>query len=218
MKEFDKLVEIIKLLRSPKGCPWDRAQKINNYKKFLLEEAYELIDEINQDKPEAVKEELGDLFIILVVLAEMFDEKRKFTLAQVLNGVSEKLISRHPHVFASEKLKTDKEVLAYWIKHKAKHKKRKTIKERLPRMAPALLLADIFFKEYASIEKNKKQKRSQTLQKIKKNTELLNKRYNKKNLLSEILFDIAAFASANHIDLENALREKVIKEADKAAY
>jgi tetrapyrrole methylase family protein/MazG family protein len=218
MKEFDRLVKIIKLLRSPKGCPWDRAQKIHNYKKFLLEEAYELIDEINQDRPEAVKEELGDLFIILVVLAQMFDEKRKFSLAQVLNGVSEKLILRHPHVFAQEKLKTDKEVLAYWIKHKAKHKKRRTIKERLPRMAPALLLADIFFKEHASINKGKKQDNPRLLQKIKKGMASLSKCRDKENVLSEIVFDITNFASANHIDLENALRKKVIKEADKAAY
>jgi len=218
MKEFDKLVEIIRLLRSPKGCPWDRAQKIGNYKKFLLEEAYELIDEISKDNPQAVKEELGDLFIILVVLAEMFSEKKEFTLSDVLNGVNEKLISRHPHVFASEKLKTDKEVLAYWIKHKAKHKKRKTIMERLPRMAPALLLADIFFKEYTSLNKGKKQKKTLVLEKIKKDTAALSKCRNKKNALSEVLFDIAGFASANHIDLENALREKVVNEAQKAVY
>ncbi len=218
MKEFDKFVEIIRLLRSPKGCPWDRAQKIDNYKKFLLEEAYELIDEINQNKPEAVKEELGDLLIILVVLAEMFDEKGKFNLAQVLDGVSQKLIVRHPHVFAKEKLKTDKEVLAYWIKHKAKHKQRKTIKERLPRMAPALLLADIFFKEFFSVNKDKKEKPSLILQRIKKSTARLHRFHNKRNLLAQVLFDMASFASANHIDLENALREKIMHEASKASY
>lgn len=218
MKEFDKLVEIIRLLRSPKGCPWDRAQKIENYKKFLLEEAYELIDEISKDKPQAAKEELGDLFIILVVLAEMFSEKREFTLAEVLSGANEKLISRHPHVFASKKLKTSKEVLSYWIKHKAKHKKRRTIKERLPLTAPSLLMADIFFKEYTSINNSKKQKKILILEKIKKGTAALNKCRNKKNAFSEVLFNIANFASANHIDLENALREKVIDEAQKAAY
>lgn len=218
MKEFDNLVKIIRILRSPKGCPWDRAQKVGNYKKFLLEEAYELIDEINQNKPAAIKEELGDLFIILVVIAEMFKDKGKFNLAQVLNGVSDKLILRHPHVFSSEKLKTDKEVLAYWIKHKAKHKKRKTIKERLPHLAPALLLADIFFKEYNSIEGNKKQSKDMALQKIKKSLAALNRSQSREKILAEVLFDIANLASSEHIDLENALREKIIKEAKKASY
>ncbi|MFA6281278.1 MAG: hypothetical protein WCY05_02090, partial [Candidatus Omnitrophota bacterium] len=77
---------------------------------------------------------------------------------------------------------------------------------------------DIFFKEYNSINKSKKNKNSLILKKIKKDTALLNKCRNKKSVLSDILFDLGNFASTNHIDLENALREKVIKEADKTLY
>jgi len=218
MKEFDALVKTIRALRAPGGCPWDRAQTVENYKKFILEETYELIDGISRNKSESVREELGDIFLILIVIADMFKEKDKFSLAECLNKVNEKLILRHPHVFSSTKLKTDKEVLAYWIKHKAKHKNRKTIKERLPLIAPALLLADLFFKEYAHLDNKKEYKKSEILQKVKKDLNSLDKRKNKKAVFSEILFELSRLSSLYNLDPENALREKVIKEAASSNY
>ena len=218
MREFDKLVETIRILRSPKGCPWDRAQTVENYKKFILEETYELIDGISLNKSESVREELGDIFLILIVIADMFQEKNKFSLAECLNKVNEKLILRHPHVFSSTKLKTDKEVLVYWIKHKAKHKNRKTIKERLPLVAPALLLADLFFKEYAHLDNKKEYKKSGILQKVKKNLNLLDKRKDKKAVFGEILFELSRLFSLYNLDPENVLREKVLKEAASSNY
>jgi len=218
MKEFDALVKTIRKLRAPGGCPWDRAQTIENYKKFVLEETYELIDEISGNKSESVREELGDIFLILIVIADMFQEKGKFSLADALKYVNEKLILRHPHVFSSTKLKTDKEVLAFWIKHKAKHKKRKTIKERLPLVAPALLLCDLFFKEYAHLDNKKEYKKDEITKKIKNNLNLLDKRKNKKAVLSEILFEISRLSSLYNLDCENILREKVIKEAKASKY
>ncbi|MCK9572877.1 MAG: hypothetical protein M0R20_00550 [Candidatus Omnitrophica bacterium] len=218
MKEFDALVKTIRALRAPGGCPWDRAQTVENYKKFILEEAYELIDGISLNKSESVREELGDIFLILIVIADMFQEKDKFSLAECLNKVNEKLVLRHPHVFSSTKLKTDKEVLAYWIKHKAKHKNRKTIKERLPLVAPALLLADLFFKEYAHLDNKKEYKKSEILQKVKKNLNLLGKRKDKRAVFGEILFELSRLSSLYNLDPENALREKVIKEAANSNY
>lgn len=218
MKEFDALVKTIRRLRAPGGCPWDRAQTIENYKKFVLEETYELIDEIGKNKSESVREELGDIFLILIVIADMFNEKGKFTLEEVLKHVNEKLVLRHPHVFSNTKLKTDKEVLAFWIKHKAKHKKRRTIKERLPQMAPALLLSDIFFKEYAHIKDRKEYKKEEILERIKDKLNLLNKRGNKKAVLGELLFEMGRLSSLYNLDQENALREKVIKEAENSKY
>jgi len=218
MKEFDALVKTIRKLRAPGGCPWDRAQTIENYKKFILEETYELIDEISHNKSESVREELGDIFLILIVVADMFQEKRKFTLADCLKHVNEKLILRHPHVFSTTKLKTDKEVLAFWIKHKAKHKKRKTIKERLPLVAPALLLGDLFFKEYAHLDNKKEYNKNEIAKKIKENLSLLDKRKDRKAVFSEILFEISRLSSLYNLDPENILRKKVIKEAARASY
>jgi tetrapyrrole methylase family protein/MazG family protein len=218
MKEFDALVKTIRKLRAPGGCPWDRAQTIENYKKFILEETYELIDEISRNKSESVREELGDIFLILIVIADMFQEKRKFTLADCLKHVNEKLILRHPHVFSTTKLKTDKEVLAFWIKHKAKHKKRKTIKERLPLVAPALLLGDLFFKEYAHLDNKKEYNKNEIVKKIKENLRSLDKRKDRKAVFSEILFEISRLSSLYNLDPENILRKKVIEEAARASY
>jgi tetrapyrrole methylase family protein / MazG family protein len=158
MKQFDRLIKIIKTLRSPKGCPWDRAQKISDYERYLLEEAYELIEALRSGKSEEVREEVGDLYLILSMITEMFAEKKKFNHQQALEGISNKLIYRHPHVFAGKKIIGKDAVLAYWIKNKAKKKNRKTVKDRLPQTAPALLLAEVFLKEKKHIQDIKKEK------------------------------------------------------------
>ena len=124
MKEFNELLRVIRRLRSPGGCPWDQAQTVDDMKNYLLEEAYELVDAINTKKPVLVKEELGDVFLILTVITEMFREKKRFCLKDVFNHIKNKLINRHPHVFSKEKLETKEEVLSYWIKNKAKSKNR----------------------------------------------------------------------------------------------
>ena len=77
MKEFDELIRVVKILRSPKGCPWDRAQTIDNMRGYLLEETYELIDGIDKKKTPVIREELGDVLLILVVITQMFNEKSK---------------------------------------------------------------------------------------------------------------------------------------------
>jgi tetrapyrrole methylase family protein/MazG family protein len=220
MKEFDKLVKTIRILRAPGGCPWDRAQKVANYKRYLLEEAYELIDEIDERSFEAVKEELGDLFLILIVITELFQEKGIFNLNQVLNKVNDKLIVRHPHVFSSKKIKTARGVLSYWIKNKAKIKKRKTVKDRLPLVAPSLLLAELFFKEYAHIHKirNKKTEITKIFKHLATQLAAHGQAKNKSELLPEIIFKVCNLAFLYNIDLENLLRHRVIKEAKNTRY
>jgi tetrapyrrole methylase family protein/MazG family protein len=220
MKEFDSLVKTIQVLRSPQGCPWDRAQKLSNYKKYLLEETYELIDEIDKKDNASIKEELGDLFLILIAIAEIFSERKAFSLNKVLAKAKEKLIARHPHVFSSVKLKSSKEVLSYWIKNKAKHKKRKTIKDRLPLLAPSLLLAEIFFKECAHIqkEKDKESSSAKIILNVIKNLNSYQRDRSKATLLAEITFNLCALASFSHLELETLLRKKIIREACQRAY
>ncbi len=224
MKEFGKLVKVVDKLRSPQGCPWDRAQTIKNMKGYLLEETYELIDGIDKGDPNIVKEELGDVFLILVVIAKMFQEKKKFSLADVLDAISLKLILRHPHVFSSKRLKNKEEVLNHWIKNKAKSKKRKSIQQRLPLGAPSLLLLNIFLKEDFHLKKNQlKNKKSKA-----SNSEIIcdiNNKLNrlknikkKENLFSEIIFDIAKLAFIYGVDLESGVRKKTLKEAQKITY
>ena len=224
MREFKEFLNTIKILRSPKGCPWDRAQKVDNMKSYLLEEIYELIDGIEKSDEVTIKEELGDVLLIIIVIIEMFAEKKKFNLEDVSNGINQKLISRHPHVFSSRKLKDKEEVLKFWIKDKAKKKNRKSIRERLPSNAPSLLLASIFFKECSHLDK--KDSRSGEIcglvSEIKEKFELVEEKEvaEKSNeiLFTDIIFNMCKLAFNLDLDLENILRKTILKEANNITY
>ena len=122
MKSFDKLVEIMVTLRSENGCPWDRAQDIDNLKQYVIEEAYEVVDAIETGTPDDVKEELGDLALQIVFIARLAEEKHWFKINDVLNGINEKLVHRHPHVFGDINVKTKEDVLKNWGRQKHKEK------------------------------------------------------------------------------------------------
>ena len=102
MKEFDRLVEIMATLRGPEGCPWDREQTIDTLKPFVLEETYEVLDAIDRHDHAALGEELGDFVFEAVFLAQLESEQGHFTIADSLRAVADKLVRRHPHVFARD--------------------------------------------------------------------------------------------------------------------
>lgn len=220
MKEFDDLINIVKILRSPKGCPWDRAQKLSDYKRYLIEEAYELIDGINRNDSKEIKEELGDVFLILVIITELFAEKNIFNLENVLSLINQKMVSRHPHVFASKKLKTKEAVLKYWINSKAKKKKRKTIKDRLPLSAPSLALAEIFLRECEHIKKENKSKQKKYISQVPEvsNFNKINDGKSKEGMLLDTLLNICQIAHQEKIDLEGMLRKKIFNITEKNYY
>ena len=219
MKEFDKLVSILKILRSPQGCPWDRAQKANDLKRYLLEETYELIEGIDKKKRDVVREELGDLFLILVFIAEIFREKGKFNLSQVFKKINKKLVSRHPHVFSSKKFDNKEKLIEYWINNKAKEKKRAKVLDRLPITAPALVLAGIFIKEQGYLGKiPAKERRKAPSLFLEIKDALGSFKKNKTKAVEEIIFSLCYLASFYKIDLETLLRRRVLKEAGKLSY
>lgn len=219
MKEFNSLLETIRVLRSPKGCPWDRVQTAESMKKHLLEEVYEFIDGVDKNDIQAIREELGDILLILVVVSEIFGERNEFTIADVLKQINEKLISRHPHVFSTIGLKTKEEVLQYWIKDKAKKKKRKSIKDRLPLGSPALLMASILFKEHAHLAENRaKENEGVLLSKIRAKLDLLKDSESKEELLGDMLLHVCEFSSFFSIDLEGVLRKVILKKAEGILY
>ena len=113
-ERFDALVRLIEVLRGEAGCPWDREQTKENLKSFLIEEAYEVIEAISQHSAEKLKEEVGDLLFQLLFLCQICKEKGDFTLDDVLQGVKEKMMRRHPHVFGVEKLSSAREVWKKW--------------------------------------------------------------------------------------------------------
>src|SRR3982751_4572530 len=103
-REFVRLIEIMATLRGPGGCPWDREQTIDTLKPFVLEETYEVIEAIDRHDHEALREELGDFVFEAVFVAQMEAEAGHFTIADSVKSVADKLVRRHPHVFARETL------------------------------------------------------------------------------------------------------------------
>jgi len=115
MKEFDNLVEIVKVLRSPNGCPWDRSQTLESIVENVIEEAYEVVDAIGKEDFQKIKEEVGDLLLQSVFISQIAEEKGKFSLKEVISDLNERLVYRHPHVFKGEKLPSDTdESLKVW--------------------------------------------------------------------------------------------------------
>src|ERR1700759_4977387 len=99
-REFTRLVDIMATLRAPDGCPWDREQTIDSLKPFVLEETYEVLEAIDAHDHEALREELGDFVFEAVFLAQLEAEAGHFSIADSLKGIADKLVRRHPHVFA----------------------------------------------------------------------------------------------------------------------
>ena len=119
MSEVEKLVEVMKTLRSPEGCPWDREQTHQSLKKNLMEEAAEFLDAVEEQDYDGMLEELGDLLMHLVLHAQIASENGHFTFEDVARLSKEKMIRRHPHVFGSEKIDNSAEVQKLWDRVKA---------------------------------------------------------------------------------------------------
>ncbi len=149
--EFERLVAIMARLRAEGGCPWDREQDLRSLRPYLIEEAYEVLDEMDRVSYGGwwgpLAEELGDLLFQIVFHAQLAEEQRQFTIADVCRSISDKIESRHPHVFGQVKVRSSAEVLANWTKLKAEEKKRKlgsegSVLDGVPSTAPALLRAE----------------------------------------------------------------------------
>lgn len=121
-KNFEQLTETMLRLRAPDGCKWDKAQTHESLIKCLQEESQEVIDAINNKDNDNLKEELGDLLLQVVFHAAIAQEQGRFTLADVIDGINQKLIRRHPHVFAGVKAGTPEEALARWREIKRQEK------------------------------------------------------------------------------------------------
>jgi nucleoside triphosphate diphosphatase len=149
--ELERLVRIMERLRAEGGCPWDREQDLRSMRPYLVEETFEVLDEMDRVAYGApwrsLCEELGDLLFQIVFHAQLAAEKGEFTMADVCRAISDKIESRHPHVFAEQEVKGSEEVLFNWAKLKAEEKKRKTGREGsvldgVPTAAPSLLRAE----------------------------------------------------------------------------
>jgi len=152
MEEFDRLVAIMATLRAPEGCPWDREQTIDSLKPFVLEETYEVLEAIDRHDHAALCEELGDFLFEAVFLAQLESEAGHFSIADALTSIADKLVRRHPHVFARDEstagIDSAEKVLTRWEEIKAQERggkergpKRTALLSGVPVTLPALLRA-----------------------------------------------------------------------------
>lgn len=141
--DFGRIMEIMRRLRGPGGCPWDAEQTHESLKRYLLEEAYEVIEAIDAESPEMLREELGDLLLQPVFHAVVAEERGAFAMADVLETLAEKLVSRHPHVFGDQVVRTSDEQIENWerIKQKEKAQERRSALAGVPAHLPALMRA-----------------------------------------------------------------------------
>ena len=157
-ERFQELVEIMRTLRSEHGCTWDRQQTLQTLRPFVLQETYELLDALDRGDHEAIKHELGDFLFEAVFLAQICDEEGRFSIADSIQSIAEKLIRRHPHIFDADGLPTvasaeagkasltPKEVKQQWEEIKARERKdagepEKTLLSGVPQSMPSLLRA-----------------------------------------------------------------------------
>jgi len=211
---FTELVKTVEILRGPGGCPWDREQNLNDVKNYVLEEVYELCEAVDSKDYNSVKEELGDLFLLLVFFSSLYKDKKLFNVEDVLEGVLKKMIARHPHVFSSKKVKSARTVLNRWIRSKSKKKNRKNIYQRIPRRSPALFSSHIFLREYKNLSKV-------TLRDIQAkffHSFSLFRRTKNRRYLVDIIFYAACILSFRNDNPELLLRKKVKSRASEVSY
>lgn len=218
--ELLRLIAIMKKLRSAEGCPWDRKQTCTSLKPYLLEETYELLEALDAEDPEEIRDELGDLLLQIVFLAQIHDEQNNFDMADVAASINGKMIRRHPHVFAGED--SDNHAQRWeQIKQEERSGKGKSdsLDARISRNLPAL-------KRAAKVAKKAQQEKPERLlDKIATYTNNLKEQINKGHnnaemiteLLGQILYTTASLGSTLKVDAEEALRlktRKVIAEID----
>ncbi|MEG0014647.1 MAG: nucleoside triphosphate pyrophosphohydrolase [Cellulosilyticaceae bacterium] len=138
MYSYTELLDIIKVLRSEKGCAWDRKQTHESLMPHLLEESYELVDAIKKEDAPNMKEELGDILLQVLMHAEIASEKGEFTMEDIVDGIASKLVYRHPHVFEEDNKLSAEEVEANWEQLKKAEKKQSTQTEAMESIAKSL--------------------------------------------------------------------------------
>ncbi len=141
--DIDKLVAIVRRLRAPGGCPWDREQTRESLKPMLVEETYEVLGALDDNDPAELRDELGDLLLQVVFHAQIADERDEFRMQDVIDAIHDKIVRRHPHVFGGVRAETSEEVLANWDKIKSeeqadKNKPRESLLDGISPALPAL--------------------------------------------------------------------------------
>jgi XTP/dITP diphosphohydrolase len=195
MSELLRLAEVMNKLRSPGGCPWDAEQTHESLIKYLLEESYEFIDAVETNDRAGLQEELGDLLLQVYFHARIAqdDPQNPFTIEDVARGIADKLISRHPHVFSDVQVSGVDEVISNWEEIKAAEKGRTSAIDGVALSQPSLPLIS---------------KLLHRAEKFGVELELPNSTVTDADSAADQIVAIAAWASANDVDLDSLLRQR----------
>ena len=209
--EFADLVEVMALLRSPQGCPWDREQDHRSLRRCLLEEAYEVLEAIDRDDPAALCQELGDLLLQVVFHAQLAAEAGQFDISDVVRGLHEKLVVRHPHVFGDKTIETAEAVVDEWESLKREQRQQTHVDQMadVPKAMPALARAQMVLRRAAraGAARTAADARDAVVRAAKSVASGEDAEAN----LSGLLLAAADLARASGVDAEQALRERVAR-------
>ena len=196
-KNFINLVNTVAKLRSDQGCPWDLEQTSESLSQYILQETYEVLECIDNNDSKALKDELGDLLFQILIQSLIRDEKKEFSISDVLESINIKLIKRHPHVFKDSNNNIDsKNVVKNWGRMKKEESKNdKSYIENITNTLPSLSFAYELYRKSSDI-----------------NIELVNTdkydNFSKEQIIN-ILFELTSSASKKNIDLENEFRKYI---------
>jgi MazG family protein len=213
-KNLEDLTGLVTKLRGPDGCPWDREQTLSDLKAFLIGETYEILDAIDQNNPSHIREEAGDLLFLIIFLVDMMRESGDFTIYDVIGEVMDKMIRRHPHVFAQTQVNNTAEVKINWRKIKEKEGKvieGTSILAGIPAFLPALFQAQLLTQK-ASQAGFDWQTRQQVFEKIEEELVELKEsvegedRNAIESELGDVLFSLVNLARFMNMDAEQLLR------------
>lgn len=216
MQEIEQLLDIMRKLRGRDGCPWDKEQDHLSLRPYLLEEAYEVLNALDKQDMNNFCEELGDLLLQIVFHARIAEENGRFNFTDVVQGINEKMIRRHPHVFGEVKVKDSNEVLTNWEEIKAWEKnqaKLNSVLDEVPGNLPALILAEKIQKKAAKTGfdwQNAREAWSKVREELSEVEEAL--RQQDRELLAEELGDLF-FALVNIARLEKMQAEMLLHDA-----
>lgn len=210
LHKFDTFAAIIAKLRAPDGCPWDKEQTHRSLRENLLSEAYEVLEALDEGNKDKLCEELGDLLLQIVLHAQIAKDNGEFQIDDVIKGISEKIIRRHPHIFGSKKVKDAAEVMHNWeVLKKDEREAGASMLAGVPKQMPALAYAYEISRRAVRVGfewKNIEGVIDKLIEEIREIKEARNPE-EKTQEFGDLLFTLVNFARWQGIDAEVALRE-----------
>ena len=206
---FDDLVDVVVVLRSEQGCPWDKEQTHKSIRNDFIEETYEVIEAIDTDDPVLLREELGDVLLQVVFHARIEEQEGRFDINDVANDICVKLIHRHPHVFGDVCADTSEQVLENWDAIKSEEKKRMTVTDKLraiPPMYPALLRAQKVGKKASCFDfADAEDARNKVLEEVREVMEVTDNPVEAEKEIGDLLLAVTSLARMLNVNAEQAL-------------